>query len=112
MKTVALRILSMLLLTAIASAQAGHGTLTGTVTNARGALAPAAQISIRNPETRLLYEAGNDSVPQLPAGAYDASVASLRLSWDSQSAANGIGYINPLSSGTPRNGQVVIRFQF
>jgi len=25
---------------------------------------------------------------------------------------NGFGYINPLNSGTPRNGQVVIRFQF
>ena len=24
----------------------------------------------------------------------------------------GFGYINPLNSGTPRNGQVVIRFQF
>ena len=29
-----------------------------------------------------------------------------------QNLTNGFGYINPLSSGTPRNGQVVLRFQF
>lgn len=68
-----------LALSQLAFAQADRGTLTGTVTDPHGALVPAAQISVRNPQTGAQYETvttstGNYSLSQLPAGAYDLTV--------------------------------------
>src|SRR6185369_2407843 len=93
MKKNPLRILSTLVFTAIAFAQADRGTLTGTVTDPHAAVIPNAQITIRNPETGSLYETittstGNYSVPQLPAGAYDLSVASPGLKKYTQHGIN------------------------
>jgi hypothetical protein len=117
--------------------QGGRGTLTGTVTHPHGALMPNVQASIRQPETGTQFEplatsTGSYSVIQLSAGTHalgftGSGLQKYRLVCASPSVGNpfvtttrdgqqnltkGFGYINPLSSGTRRNGQALLRFQF
>lgn len=75
-----LRILWLALAGSIAWAQADRGTLTGTVSDAQGAVIAGARVELRNQQTGSVYETvttatGNYSLVQLPAGPYDLGVA-------------------------------------
>ena len=61
-------------------AQTDRGTITGTVSDPAGAVVANAPIEARNVETGALYQAastatGNYTLPQLPAGPYEMSIA-------------------------------------
>ncbi len=72
---------AVFLLSALTSfAQSDRGTITGTVTDATGAVIPSAPIQVRNIETGAVYQAGtsatgNYTLAQLPAGQYEMTVA-------------------------------------
>src|SRR5438876_1834112 len=62
-----------------ASAQTDRGTITGTVSDATGAVIPGATVEAKNTVTGLVYtagssETGNYTLPQLPAGTYEVAV--------------------------------------
>src|SRR5215471_15508559 len=62
-----------------AIAQTDRGTITGTVSDASGAVIPGATVSAKNTQNGLVYtagssETGNYTLPQLPAGTYEVSV--------------------------------------
>jgi len=62
-----------------ASAQTDRGTITGTVSDATGAVIPGATIEAKNVATGTVYQAGstetgNYTLAQLPAGTYELSV--------------------------------------
>src|SRR2546426_8065641 len=62
-----------------ASAQTDRGTITGTVSDATGAVIPGATIEAKNVATGAVYQAGssetgNYTLAQLPAGTYELSV--------------------------------------
>jgi len=62
-----------------AFAQTDRGTITGTVSDATGAVIPGASIEAKNVRTGAVYtagssETGNFTLPQLPAGTYEVSV--------------------------------------
>src|SRR5262245_45044616 len=62
-----------------AMAQTDRGTITGTVSDASGAVIPGATVSAKNTQTGLVYtagssETGNYTLPQLPAGTYEVTV--------------------------------------
>ena len=59
--------------------QAGTGTITGTVTDAAGAVVPGAAIEVRNADTNVAYptvttETGAYTVLRLPPGGYAITV--------------------------------------
>src|SRR5579864_2123756 len=59
--------------------QSDRGTITGTISDPSGAVAPGAPVEIRNVENGLVYRAassatGNYTLTQLPAGQYELSV--------------------------------------
>src|SRR5437762_5924833 len=63
-----------------ASAQTDRGTITGTVSDATGAVIPGATIEAKNVATGAVYQAGssetgNYTLAQLPAGTYQVSAA-------------------------------------
>src|SRR3954454_1063743 len=65
---------------ATVSAQVLYGSIVGTVTDQASAVVPKANITVRNGETGLTLQvtsdnAGNYSIPNLPEGVYDLSVA-------------------------------------
>ncbi len=66
------------LVTLPAFAQTDRGTLTGTVSDATGAVVPGVSIEAKNTQTGAVYEAGssetgNYTLAQLPAGTYEVS---------------------------------------
>ncbi len=79
-----MRALSLLLAVCLvavpaAFAQTDRGTITGTVSDATGAVIPGASIEAKNVGTGAVYtagssETGNFTLPQLPAGTYEVSV--------------------------------------
>src|SRR2546422_128971 len=79
-----MRALSLLLAVCLvavpaAFAQTDRGTITGTVSDATGAVIPGATIEAKNVGTGAIYtagssETGNFTLPQLPAGTYEVSV--------------------------------------
>src|SRR5579859_3428737 len=65
-----------------ALAQTDRGTITGTVTDPAGAVIAGAMIQAKNEATGIIYSAassatGNYTVPQLPAGTYNLTVAAM-----------------------------------
>src|SRR5215510_8678647 len=59
--------------------QTDRGTITGTISDASGAVIPGATVSAKHTETGLVYtagssETGNYTLPQLPAGNYELTV--------------------------------------
>src|ERR1051326_8056429 len=63
-----------------ALAQSDRGTITGTVSDPAGAVVAGAPIQAKNVDTGVVYEGatsttGNYTIPQLPAGNYEISVA-------------------------------------
>ncbi len=63
-----------------AFAQSDRGTITGTVTDSTGAVVPNTPVQIKNTVTGVAYDGatsttGNYTISQLPAGAYEISVA-------------------------------------
>src|SRR5690349_7461650 len=77
-----IRLLSLCLIAsaAVIVAQSDRGTITGTVADPAGAVVPNAPIEARNSETGATFQAassetGNYTLPQLPVGTYEISVA-------------------------------------
>src|SRR5215831_3352948 len=69
---------SMLVSALCAFGQTDRGTITGTISDASGAVIPGATVSAKNTETGLVYtagssETGNYTLPQLPAGTYEVT---------------------------------------
>jgi hypothetical protein len=69
-----------LLIPLLLIAQSDRGTITGTVADPAGGLIPGAVVTLRNMETAATYETkttetGNYTLPSLPAGNYDLTVA-------------------------------------
>ena len=63
-----------------AFAQNDRGTITGTVSDPQGAFVPGARLTLKNSETGAVYDTvstatGNYTLPSLPAGHYDLTVA-------------------------------------
>ena len=61
-----------------AIAQTDRGTITGTVSDASGAVIPGVMVEAKNTSTGAVYQAGssetgNFTLPQLPVGAYELS---------------------------------------
>src|SRR5215831_958444 len=70
---------SMLVSALCAFGQTDRGTITGTISDASGAVIPGATIQAKNTDTGLVYtagssETGNYTLPQLPAGNYEVTV--------------------------------------
>jgi hypothetical protein len=68
--------------TTAALAQTDRGTIIGTVTDPAGAVIAGAMIEAKNQATGAVYEpatsgTGNYTVAQLPAGAYDLTIAAM-----------------------------------
>src|SRR2546425_984003 len=66
--------------TLTAFAQTDRGTLTGTVSDATGAVVPGVSLEAKNTQTGAVYQAGssetgNYTLAQLPAGTYEVSAA-------------------------------------
>jgi len=79
MKKVFLVVVLCLLAAMSAFGQTDRGTITGTVSDASGAVIPGASVTAKNTETGLVYnagssETGNYTLPQLPAGRYEVTV--------------------------------------
>ena len=60
-------------------AQSDRGTITGTISDATGAVVASAPVQARNTETGALYPVaasgtGNYTIPQLPSGTYELNV--------------------------------------
>src|SRR5579883_109777 len=73
------RVLCCVLFSAMAFAQSERGTITGVIRDSSGAVVPTAKISIVNQATNVTNdvtsnEAGEYSVPNLPAGVYNVRV--------------------------------------
>ena len=69
-----------LLWVTLAAAQVSTGTITGTVSDATGAVVPGAAVTVRNVETGITRalttnERGRFSAPQLPPGSYEISAS-------------------------------------
>ena len=61
-------------------AQSDRWTITGTVADPTGAVVPWATLSLKNAETGAVYdsvttETGNYTLPSLPSGSYELTVA-------------------------------------
>jgi hypothetical protein len=70
----------LLVLAGIAFAQTGGGTITGTITDPAGAVAPGADIKAKNIATTAEYRTvststGNYNISQLPPGTYELAVS-------------------------------------
>src|SRR2546426_11625343 len=68
----------LLLISLTAFAQSDRGTMTGTVSDATGAVIPGVKVEAMNVETSARYETvttetGNYTLPQLPSGTYQLS---------------------------------------
>jgi hypothetical protein len=75
MRTVVHVFVYLILLVPAALAQSDRGTITGTITDATGAMIPNASIEAKNMETGIAYnaassETGNYTLAQLPVGVY------------------------------------------
>src|SRR5215470_3225342 len=71
---------TFLLIAGVALAQTATSRITGTVTDASGALVPGAMVTTRNEATGVTYaqtttEAGLYGFPSVPVGAYTITVA-------------------------------------
>ena len=69
-----------LLLSGIVFAQSDRGTITGTITDPAGAIAPGAAIKAKNTGTGIEYSTvstntGNYTLAQLPVGSYELTVS-------------------------------------
>src|SRR2546425_12464916 len=78
MKTLSVICIFVFSITALA--QTDRGTITGTVSDATGAVIPGATIEAKNVATGAVYQAGssetgNYTLAQLPAGTYEVSAA-------------------------------------
>src|SRR6516225_9290272 len=75
--TLALAFVILISTTAV-FAQSNQGTITGTISDPAGAVIPAAQISVRNSETGVVYQGGTSNtgnyVIPVPAGTYEITV--------------------------------------
>ena len=74
-RSIALLSCLLLLIPVAAFSQAGNGTITGTVTDATGAVIPGAGVDVTNTETGVVFstistESGNYVAPGLPPGSY------------------------------------------
>src|SRR5262249_51615117 len=72
--------LIVLSLTVPGWAHSDHGTITGTVADATGAVIPGVTIEAKNTGTGTTYQAGtsetgNFTLPQLPVGTYEISAS-------------------------------------
>ena len=77
MKT--LSVICVFVFSLTAFGQTDRGTITGTVSDATGAVIPGAAIEAKNVATGAVYQAGssetgNYTLAQLPAGTYEVSV--------------------------------------
>ena len=76
-----LSVLVCLMLVPVAGfSQAANGTITGTITDASGAVIPGVTIEVKNTETGVVFttistETGNYTAPNLPPGSYSISAA-------------------------------------
>src|SRR5919198_2425536 len=71
-------VVCLLVCTPAALAQTDRGTITGTVSDATGAVIPGVAIEAKNVSTGTVYQAGtsetgNFTLPQLPVGNYELS---------------------------------------
>jgi hypothetical protein len=78
-------IFSLLSFLSLAFAQGDRGSISGTVSDPAGAMVPNATVTVRNLESGSTYqtvttETGNYTLAQLPAGAYELSVAASGFS--------------------------------
>ena len=76
----ALVVVCCLLIAMTAVAQSDRGTITGTVSDPGGAVVASAPIQVKNVATGLVYDVassstGNYTVPALPVGSYEVTVA-------------------------------------
>src|SRR5437762_12459863 len=76
MKT--LSVICVFVFSLTAFGQTDRGTITGTVSDATGAVIPGVAIEAKNVSTGAVYQAGssetgNFTLPQLPAGTYELS---------------------------------------
>ena len=76
----ALVVVCCLLIAMTAVAQSDRGTITGTVSDPGGAVVANAPIQVKNVATGLVYDVassstGNYTVPALPVGSYEVTVA-------------------------------------
>ena len=74
----------LLFVPVLALAQSDRGTITGTVADPTGAVVPGAALSLKNAETGAVYdsvttETGNYTLPSLPSGNYELTVAQGRF---------------------------------
>ncbi len=74
-----IQLAALFLAASLAFGQGGNGTITGTVTDAAGAVVPAATIEARNTATGVVFtvessNTGNYSISQLPVGTYVITV--------------------------------------
>ena len=73
----------LLLLTLTAYGQGGNGSITGTITDSSGAVAPNVSIDVKNSDTGAVFQSGTSStgnyVVSVPAGNYAVTVNRLRL---------------------------------
>ena len=73
------RLTTFILFAVALFAQSDRGTITGTVTDAAGALVPNASVVAVNPETGVQFRTtttntGNYTIPSVPSGGYTVSV--------------------------------------
>src|SRR5580700_2062759 len=78
------RIAAVVMLSTSGFAQLDRGTITGTVTDASGAVVPNAKIVIKNEATNATYQtattkAGDYTAANLPAGAYDLTFEAVGM---------------------------------
>lgn len=79
MKSLPTLVLSLLIAAALTSAQTGTSRITGTVTDANGAVIPGATVTVKNEATGIAYtqtttDAGLYAFPALPVGTYTITV--------------------------------------
>src|SRR5580704_10097478 len=75
---------AVMLLSMSGLAQLDRGTITGTVTDASGAVVPNAKIVVKNEATNATYQtattkAGDYTAANLPAGAYDLTFEAVGM---------------------------------
>jgi hypothetical protein len=73
-------LVSLVLISVAGFSQAANGTITGTITDASGAVIPGVTVEVKNTETGVVFstistETGNYTAPNLPPGPYAISAA-------------------------------------
>src|SRR6185369_13289952 len=72
-------VVCLFVITSAAFAQTGLGTITGTITDATGAVVVNARVEAKHVDTGISYsgvttDTGNYTIPQLPIGRYEVTV--------------------------------------